>query len=522
MSVKGKNNLIAAIELGPHALNMKIVEIGKNMDVKILENLRHPITLGQDTFATGKVSFETLTETCEILKGFNKLMADYKVKEYRAIATVAVREASNREYIVDQIRLKTGIKIEVIENSIERHYSFNAVKERLQNFEELRREGCIVADIGSGSIQVSILSSGNLEESLNIKMGALRIMKMLSVLEGRTLNFPKVMEEFITGKIDTVNFFRYQKSFKNIVLIGGDVRIINKLLLAARSDESRGYILKESFEKLYNEFLYKTDQYMKTELDLPQVSAEILLPTMMIFKKILEITKADKFYTPLVSPLDGLISGMCKTSLGFGGTAEDDKDIISQARSIAKRYQYDEAHSRDVEKKSLFLFDEMCKLHGLEKKERLLLQLAAILHDCGKFISLNSHYIHSYDIISASEILGISSRELEIIANIARYHSTMVPEQSHPNFSKLDEQSKLITAKLTAIIRIADSLDRSHKQKIYEIKVSLDKDRLVIKAGTLEDALLEQWTFEDKAEFFKMVFGVVPELKTKKEVLHAW
>jgi len=521
MNTRGKNNLIAGIELGSHALSMKIAETGKNKEIKIIENLRYPISLGRDTFATGRVSFETLTETCEILKGFSKLMAGYKIKEYRAIATVAVREASNREYIVDQIKLKTGIEIEVIENSIERHYSFNALKGCLQNFDELRREGCIVADIGFGSTQVSILSSGNLEESLNIKLGALRIREMLSVLEGRTLNFPKVLEDFISGKIDTVNLFRYQKSFKNIVLIGGDVKIINKLIMAANRDKSREYILKENFDKLYNGFLYKTDQYIKTELDLPQVSAEILLPTMMIFKKFLEITKADKFYTPLVSPLDGLISDMCKTAHGFEETVEYDKDIISQARSIAKRYKYDEAHSRDVEKKCLFLFDEMRRLHGLGKRERLLLQLAAILHDCGKFISLNSHYIHSYNIITASEILGISSGELEIIANVARYHSTMVPEQSHPNFAKLDGQSKLVTAKLTAIIRIADSLDRSHKQKIYDIKVDIDKDRLVIKADALEDALLEQWTFEEKAEFFKVVFGVVPEIKMKREMLHA-
>jgi len=521
MNSRGKNNLIAAIELGSHALSMKIAETGKNKDMKIIENLRYPISLGRDTFATGSVSFETLTETCEILKGFSKLMADYKIKEYRAIATVAVREASNRDYIVDQIKLKTGIKVEVIENSIERHYSFNAVKDCFQNFEELRRDGCIIADIGFGSIQVSILSNGNLEESLNIKLGVLRIREMLSALEGRTLNFPKVMEDFITGKIDTVNFSRYQKSFRNIVLIGGDVKIINRLIKAANKDKNREYILKEDFDKLYNEFLHKTGQYIKTQLNLPQVSAEILVPTMMIFKKFLEITKADKFYTPLVSPLDGLISSMCRTVSGYGETGEYDQDIISQARSVAKRYQYDEAHSRDVEKKCLLIFDETRKLHGLGKRERLLLQLASILHDCGKFISLNSHYIHSYNIITASEILGISSGELDIIANIARYHSTMIPEQSHPNFAKLNEQSKLITAKLTAIIRIADSLDRSHKQKIYDIKVSMDKDRLVIKADALEEALLEQWTFEEKAEFFKLVFGVVPEIKMKREMLHA-
>lgn len=521
MNAKGKDYLIAGIELGPNALSMKIAEVSGNSGIKLLENLRHPISIGEDTFSIGKVSFEILTETCEIIKGFKKLMADYKIEQYRAIATVAVREASNRDYIVDQIKLKTGISIETVENSIERYYSLDAVKTNLKNFDAMRNEGCIIADVGYGSIQISILSGGKLEESLNVRMGTLRIKEMLSVLEGKTLNFPQVMEEFITGKIDTINFSQYQDSFKNIVLIGGDVKIIGSLINQIYlNNKGKEYILKDDFDKIYNEFLYKPDSYIKTKFNLPHVSAEILMPTLMIFRKFLEITKSDRFYIPMIAPLDGLLIDMVRVNSGIGEAPEFEKDIISQAHFIAQKYQYDRLHAEDVEKKSLALFDGTRKLHGLGKRERLLLQAAAILHDTGKFISLNSHYMHSYNIIMASEILGISLKEKEIIANIAKYHSTLIPEESHPDFSRLDNKSKLTIAKLTAIIRMADSLDRSHKQKISDIKVSFDKDRLVVKADTTKDTLLEQWTFEDKAEFFKTVFGVAPEIKSKREMLN--
>ncbi|MBP1743209.1 MAG: hypothetical protein H6Q58_187 [Firmicutes bacterium] len=521
MNASVKSQLAAAIELGSHALSMKIVEIGKNMEIKTLESLRRPVDLGKDTFATGWVSFETLVETCEILKGFKKLMLDYNVKIYRAVATTAVREARNREYIVDQIKIKTGLDIDVIDNSTERYFAYNALREHLPNYKDIRKEGCVIVDIGFGSSQVYIINNDRLEESLNIKLGPLRVREILSDLEGRTLNFPRVLEEFVEGKIDTVDYFKNQDAIKNIVLIGGDVKMIGKLNLRINRDKKRNYIMKKDFDGLYQEMLYKSPQFIMKELELQLESAEILIPTMMIFKKFFDKTAADKFYTPLVSIMDGLIVDICRKRVYGEERDELEKDALTLARSIAAKFQYDKAHAEDVEEKSLILFDETRKLHGLGKRERLLLQLAAILHDSGKFISLNEHYIQSYNIVLASEIPGIIQEEQKIIANVARYHSGLGPEISHPNFSSLEEPSKLIVAKLSAIIRIADALDRSHKQKISEMKVEWESSRLLIRVVTARDILLEEWTFDVKAEFFKTVFGVIPEIKIKKVMTNA-
>jgi exopolyphosphatase / guanosine-5'-triphosphate,3'-diphosphate pyrophosphatase len=521
MNASAKSQLAAAIELGSHALSMKIVEIGKNMEIKTLESLSKPVELGKDTFATGWVSFETLVETCEILKGFKKLMADYNVKIYRAVATTAVREAVNREYIVDQIKLKTGLDIDVIGNSTERYFAYNALREHLPNYKDIRKEGGIIIDIGFGSTQVYIMSNDRLEESINIKLGSLRVREILSALEGRTLNFPRVLDEFIAGKIDTSDFFKNESLFRNIVLIGGDVKMISKLNLRINRDKKKNYIMKKNFCEFYQEMLYKSPRFMMKELGLELSSAEILLPTMMIFKKFLDKTAADRFYTPLVNIMDGLIVDICRKRICEEEKDELEKDALSLARSIAGKFKYDKAHAEDVEKNALILFDETRKLHGLGKRERLLLQLASILHDSGKFISLNEHYMQSYNIILASEIPGITRDEQSVIANVARYHSGLGPELSHPNFALLSDSSKLTVAKLSAIIRIADALDRSHKQKVRQMKAEWDSNRLIIRVETAQDMLLEEWTFETKAEFFKVVFGVIPEIKIKKVMMNA-
>jgi len=521
MNASSKSQLAAAIELGSHALSMKIVEVGKNMEIKTLENLRKPIDLGRDSFATGWVSFETLLETCEVLKGFKKLMGDYDVKTYRAVATTAVREARNREYLVDQVKLKTGLDIDVIDNPTERYFAYSALREHLPSYKDIRKEGGIVVDIGFGSSQVYMLRGGRLDDSLNLRLGSLRVSEVLSDLEGRTLNFPKVLEEFIDGKIDTVEFFKNREYFRNIVLIGGDIRMISKLNNRINRDKKRNYVMKKDFDEFYKEVLYKSPQTMMKELELELESAEILLPTIMIFKKFLDKTAADRFYTPLVSILDGLTVDICRKRICGEEKDELEKDALTLARSIAGKFRYDKAHAEDVEKKALLIFDATRKLHGLGGRERLLLQLASILHDSGKFISQNHHYLQSYNIVQALEFPGITRREQEIIANVARYHSGLGPEPSHTNFAALCDSSKLTVAKLSAIIRIADALDRSHKQKVTGMKVEWEGSRLTVKVESSQDMLLEEWTFESKAEFFKVVFGVIPEIKIKKVTMNA-
>lgn len=521
MNASSKSQLAAAIELGSHALSMKIVEVGKNMEIRTLESLRKSVDLGRDSFATGWVSFETLVETCEVLKGFKKLMGDYNVKTYRAVATTAVREARNREYIVDQVKLKTGLDIDVIDNSTERYFAYSALREHLPNYGDIRKEGGIIADIGFGSSQVYMQRGGRLEVSLNLKLGSLRVKEILSALEGRTLNFPKVLEEFIDGKIDTVEFFKNREYFRNIVLIGGDTRMISKLNHRINGDKKKNYVMRKDFDEFYREVLYKSPQAIMKELELEFESAEILLPTIMIFKKFFDRTAADRFFTPLITILDGLAVDICRKKLIGEEKDELEKDALSLTRSIAGKFRYDKAHAEDVEKKALLIFDETRKLHGLGQRERLLLQLAAIMHDCGKFISNNEHYLQSYNIVLASEIPGVTRGEQEIIANVARYHSGIGPENSHPNFEALDDQSRLVVAKLSAIIRIADALDRSHKQKVKDMKVEWESSRLTVKVESLQDMLLEEWTFESKAEFFKTVFGVIPEIKIRKVMTNA-
>ena len=165
-----------------------------------------------------------------------------------------------------------------------------------------------------------------------------------------------------------------------------------------------------------------------------------------------------------------------------------ENDIIEASRNIAKRYHTNRSHTQVMEKISLAIFDKMKQVHGLGKRERLLLQIAVLLHDCGKYINMALSSECSYNIIMATEIIGLSHREREIVANVVRFNSGPVLEfEELASGSTLEQADYMTIVKLTAILRVANALDRSHKQKINE-----------------------------KAEFFESVFSIRPVLKAKR------
>ncbi|MTI65243.1 MAG: HD domain-containing protein [Firmicutes bacterium] len=512
--INKKDEIFAGIDIGSHSLKMKVAYVDKKGEISTLENLRRTVPIGSDTFSNGIVSFDTVEELCEILKGYKRIMEDYKISTYRAVATSAVREAKNKDYIVDQIKLKTGLRIEVISNSEEKFLTYKAIREQLDDYRRLRKEGTLLVDIGAGSSELSIYKRNKLIFSQGIKIGSLRINEILSEIEKKTLDFPKILEEFIESNIESLIAIKPRVKLNNFIAIGGEISVINNILKHGKNESK--YINKTDFLKLYENILYKSNNTLVKEYNVPQNRVDILLPSMILFKKFINLTQAEGMYVPLVSLRDGLISDLVDRKFNTLRNKEFNKDIISSTRNMAKRYKSDNKHIRDVEKKSLYIYDKLKKIHGLGSRERFLMQIAIILHDIGKYLSFINHHINSYNIIISSEIIGVSKEEMRVIANVAKYHSKETPSLLHNTYGILSEKNRIKVSKLAAILRLANALDRSHKQKIKIKDIYIDNRNLYIDTYSKEDYLLEQWTFINEADFFKQVFGLSPILKIKK------
>lgn len=509
--------LVAAIDVGSHALRMKIGQYNAKGQFVELESFRKTAVLGHDTFNHKKMRFESVDKVCNILKVFKKSMNDYHITQYKAMATSAIREAKNRDYIIDQIKLKTGLDIEVIDNSEEQFLMHKAIKKKLSNYSQLIEEGAVLVSIGAGSIQITLYKESQLISSQNVKLGALRIKELLGALEKETMSYYKILEEFIHINTQSIDFFQCPGEYQHFIAVSGEISIISRLIHQEDGNSDAVQTIgREPFDAFYKRLLNMSTEEISMSYHIERARAEILLPSMILLKKFLTEAGANEIIIPNVSLTDGMIVALYEETYGTDSEEITQRDIITCVKQIADKYDHNDPHAWAVEKHASTIFDGCKAIHGLSS-ERLLLRIAALLHDVGKFISLDNIFTLSYQIISSIEIFGISREQQEIIANVAKYNSVETPKMEDANFNKLSSKNKVIVGKLAAILRLANSLDKSHKQKIEILSVEQKNKELIIRGKYTTNCLLETWTFRRKAEFFKEVFGVTPILIIEKD-----
>ena len=510
-----RRNLIAAIDVGSHAIRMKIGEINRAGNFKELESFRKIAVLGHDTFTTGKVSFESVDKICEILGNFKKTMNDYGVRHYTAMATSAIREAKNRDYILDQIQIKTGLEVKVIDNTQEQYLTLKAVKYNMEDYDKYIDEGVIVVVIGAGSIQVTTYIEGELKSSQNVKMGALRIKEILGNMKNSVIKYNNILDEYIRVNMEGLVVSDRDEDFKHLIVVGVQMSVLSHMV--AFDEDSHHIMKKKELSKLYNMLLPMDVEEIRTKYEVKKERAEIVLPSLMLLNYFADMTSSKDIIIPSVSLVDGIVRHIHENIYNLRLDDAVTRDVITNATVLAEQFGYNKTHCHYVESIALQFFDKLRKVHGM-KLERQHLRVAAILHDIGKFISLDKHSLHSYDLIRSLELFGMSKVDMEVIALVSKYHGMIAPTDTREDFGYLSIDRRLVTAKLIAILRLADSMDRGHGQKI-DIKSIKIKDKVLTIKGTSKlDTTLEEWNFSRKAIYFQDVFGIVPVLKISKEV----
>lgn len=505
----------AVIDIGSNALRLKIAEY-KQDEFHILEYLRYPLSLGRDTFSIGKITFETIDKACDVIKGFLNIINEYGVTEVRAVATSAVREAQNREYIIDQIRVKTGLNITVLDSSQEKVYIYRDICRNIEKHKEFNSKGHMVY-IGSGSLAVTLYEKGTITFTQSINIGSLKISEILGKVHNKTEKFYLVVEEYLKT---------FTEMLKNIVPVidskyffasGREIQMI-ATLCGANQEGNFYYIPKKKFEEFYDIIKVKTPDQLVELYDIAEEKSEVLLTSMAIYNEFLRLTSAEIIAAPALALADALLFEMLYPKECEKLNKIIERSTVLSARNLAIRYQSLGKHEINVEKYSLKIFDKMKNVHGLGSRERLYLQIAALLHDIGKFINLKEHQENSYNIIRNSDIFGLSVMETELIACIARYHTNVIPNMDHYMYNRLKPSQRVLIGKLTSILRIADALDRGHEQKFDNIDVNIKNKQLIISFKTYKDTTMEEWAFKTKSEFFGDVYGMKVSINKKKTI----
>ncbi|MEM9411415.1 MAG: HD domain-containing protein, partial [Planctomycetota bacterium] len=262
---------------------------------------------------------------------------------------------------------------------------------------------------------------------------------------------------------------------------------------ANRLDELTNEILGQSTERLVKKY----------HLSLPE--ADSLGPALMAYHAIASELKLENIFVAPFSLRDGIIE-----ELASGGKWPKtvDREIIRSAVQLGRQYNFDYEHAIHVSRLAMTLFEQLSELHELGSRFEIVLEMAAILHEIGVFVSNRSYHKHSMYLIRNSEFFGISRRDLEMVALVARYHRRATPQPNHDAFSKLNRGDRVSIAKMASILRIAKALDASRYQRIKEIKCEKKGNKVVIRIFGLADISLETLEMGKSGQMFSDLFGV--------------
>jgi len=229
-----------------------------------------------------------------------------------------------------------------------------------------------------------------------------------------------------------------------------------------------------------------------------------MVPALLVYRALIEATAAQTIVVPEVSLRAGLL-----IDLIGGSAAEADfaPQVLASAMTLGERYRSDSNHVKHVAKLATRLFDNLAAEHGLNPRDRLLLEVAALLHDIGLFVSLRGHHKHTMYLVQASEIFGLTRDDMQIVANIARYHRRGLPQKSHPEFMRLDRDERVRVTKLAAILRLANALDAEHLQKVSDATLREEDGRWVIELHGQGDLTMERMAATSRADLLVDVFG---------------
>ena len=508
--------LVAVIDIGSLTARLKIFELGQKKRPKEIETIRKYISLGTQAFRTKALQTEQTNSICECLRSFEVKCREYKVSRIFCVATSALRDAKNREVVLEQIKIKTGFRVEVLDNSMERFYQNIAVKETMPDFKDIVEHGTMILDIGAGSMQATVYDKSEFIFSQNTVLGSLRISEMLSDLQKKTTHYEDVLEEFIAQDLDDYHAVEPKGiTYKSLIAFGGETGFIK--LLAGKGFSDYVVLSKKEFMKVYEYLLHTRPTDLTLNDSIPSSIAPLLLPAALIVRNMLEYTGLDEIYFPTASLSDGVVYSYAVKNMEYKPAIDPLSDLISGARNIAKRYRTDRKHIEFVEKAALEIFDASLKYTGLKPRERFLLQLSAILHEVGKFVQAKSHNDAAHYLINYTELIGLDNNELDIVGLVVKLYPRENPYED-PFYGNLPSEKKVLVSKLTAILRIADAMDSSHRQKIDKFSAHIQGDELSIVCNTTNDCSFEKWSFDHRSDLFEEIIGIKAILKIRRQV----
>lgn len=510
--------LVAVIDIGATAIRMAIAEIVEDGPVRTLENLSQAVGLGNDVFTRGSIDAATTEDCVRVLTSYRQKLTEYGIAgrdQIRVVATSAVREAANRLGFLKRIYVATGFEVEPFDEAAVNRVTFLGVRPLFRSQPELAANRTLIVEVGGGSTEVLLFQGGDVAYAHTYRLGALRLRKTLETYRAPGGKVRKIMESQIQRTLDQLRRHVPRDQTLAMVALGGDVRFAVKELGLRWNASGLATLPLEGLRELSNTILSRSVEEVAQEYHLAFTDAETVGPALLTYQRLGAALGLDEMQVSSINLRDGLLKEM---ALHQSWTDDFLHQIIRSALDFGRSFGFDEPHGRHVAELSRSLFRALQAEHRLDSRYEVILYIAAMLHDLGYAVNARSHHKHSMYLITNGELFGLSKRDVLLAGLTARYHRRSTPRPIHGGYATLDWESRTNVAKMAAILRVADALDRSNSQRVRDITCSQEDGCLVISAPTAEDLSLEQLALRQKSTMFKEIFGLEVLLNNASEI----
>jgi len=526
---------LAAIDIGSNALRLRIVESDPPQNgpdgprfapFRDVFMDRSPVRLGHDVFTKGFIETGVIGAACEALRRFRAAMEGAKVDRYRAVATSAAREAQNGDLFVERAEREAGVHVDVIEGAEEARLVQLAVAERI----DLRGRTAVLVDIGGGSTELTLMTEPESPGAAGRRApaGGGRI-SMASFTRSLPVGTVRLVEAFLEGRgpVDAVHRSLLVEYIDRVfaeaipeiveltggkvdVLIGtgGNIETLADLCPVPGAFSEGRAIEVSAMAALLDELCARTVDERASRYGLRPDRADTIVPAATILARVARVFSRTTIAAPGVGLKEGVLVDLARRHFLPEGSPAEDAALDDACLRLGRRYHFDEAHGALVARFATKLFDDLSARHRLGPRDRTLLHAAALLHDVGDFVRYEGHHKHSYYLIANSDLMGITTAERSIVANVARYHRKSPPNLDHDNFRALSREDRSKVKAMAAILRVADALDREHRGKVTDVGARVEGDVLVLDLAGAHDRELEEWTVRAKAGLLKEAMGL--------------
>jgi exopolyphosphatase/guanosine-5'-triphosphate,3'-diphosphate pyrophosphatase len=512
--------VVAVVDIGATAIRMAIAEIREAGPIRMLDEVTQGVSLGKDTFTRGSIESATIEDCVRVLKTYRQLLDEYGIvrpDQIHVVATSAVREAFNRLAFLERIYVATGFRVEPFDEAAVSRATYFGVQPLLASQPALCAARALIIEVGGGSTAALLFQGGDVAFAHTYRLGSLRLRKTLEAYHAPTGKVRRIMESQIQRTVDHLRQKVRGEPQPVLIALGGDMRFAARELIEDwdGQDERLAQIALDPLRSLMEEILGQSVEEVVQRYHLAFPDAESVGPALLTYVKLAEALGLKQVLVSSVNLRDGLIKEM---ALGQAWTEDLVDQIIRSAVDFGRRFGFDEAHGRHVAELARTLFRALEPEHRLGSRYEVILYIAALLHDLGYAVNAHSHHKHSMYLITHGDLFGLSHRDVLLAAMTARYHRRSGPKPTHEYYGAMDWEGRANLAKLAAILRLADALDRSNSQRIRNIRCTQEDGRLIITVPTADDLSLEQLALRQKAAMFQQIYGMPVLLRNAAEM----